>query len=184
MGPRASGKVAATKGDEAPWQPVKKKGKLVSLGSASPSLSHGHPLERSPATLSPTSAVEQPLKRVKILSGSAEAHELQVRATNRFTLLQGLGDGDPEALVAMLSPCDSLSLPSQEPELVFSTPMEMQPQLVPSTPEEMLTKAPLTMERECGGDLRLVKLWLQMTKIKDKGKGNIGKPSPGLVTTL
>ena len=125
MGPRASGKVAATKGDEAPWQPVKKKGKLVSLGSASPSLSHGHPLERSPATLSPASVDEQPLKRVKILSGSAEAHDLHVRVTDRFTLLQGLGDGDPETLATTLSPCDSLSLPPRDLELVFSTLMEM-----------------------------------------------------------
>ena len=62
--------------------------------------------------------------------------------------------------------------------------MEMQPQLVLSTLEEMLTKARLMMERECGGDLRLVKLWIPIGKIKDKGKGNIGRPSPGLATTL
>ena len=40
------------------------------------------------------------------------------------------------------------------------------------------------MEGECGGDLRLVKSWIQKDKIKDKGKGNIGGPSPGLVRTL
>ena len=183
-GPRPSGKVGTTKGDEAPWLPVKKKGKLGSLGAASPALFHDHPLERSPDTLSPASADEQPLKRVKILSGSAEAPDLQVRSTNRFTLLQGLGDGDPEALATMLSPCDSSCLPPREPELVFSTPMEMQPQLVPSTPEEKLAKAPLTLERECGSGLRLVKSWIRTGKIKDKGKGKVGRPAPGLATTL
>ena len=112
------------------------------------------------------------------------APDLHVRATNRFTLLQGLRDGDPEALAAMLSPCDSSCLPSREPELVFSTPMEMQPQLVPSTPEEKLAKAPLLLERECGSGLRLVKSWIRTGKLKDKGKGKIGRPSPGLATTL
>ena len=67
---------------------------------------------------------------------------------------------------------------------MFSTPMEMQPQLVPSTPEEKLAKAPITLERECGNGLRLVKSWIQTGKIKDKGKGNIGRPSPSLATTL
>ena len=35
LGPWASGKDASTKDDKAPWQPVKKKGKLGSLGTAS-----------------------------------------------------------------------------------------------------------------------------------------------------
>ena len=183
-GPRPSGKVGTTKGDEAPWIPVKKKGKLGGLGASSPAPFHDHPFERSPATLSPASVEEQPLKRVKILSGSAEAPDLQVRATNRFTLLQGLGDGDPEALAAMSSPCDSSCLPSREPELVFSTPMEMQPQLVPSTSEEKLAKTPLPLERECGSGLRLVKSWIRTGKLKDKGKGRIGRPTHGLATTL
>ena len=174
LGTSTLGKVGTTKGDEAPWLPVKKKGKLGGLGASSPALFHDHPFERSPATLSPASADEQPLKRVKILSGSAVAPDLHVRASNRFTLLQGLGDGDPEALAAMLSPCDSSCLPSREPELVFSTPMEMQPQLVPSTPEEKLAKAPLLLERECGSGLRLVQLWIRTGKIKDKGDGKIG----------
>ena len=62
--------------------------------------------------------------------------------------------------------------------------MEMQPQLVPSTPEEKLAKAPITLERECGNGLRLVKSWIQTGKIKDKGKGKIGRPAPGLAMTL
>ena len=183
-GPRPSGKVGTSKGEEAPWLPVKKKGKLGGLGASSPALFHDLPLERSPATLSPASVDEQPLKRVKILSGSAKAPDLQVRATNRFTLLQGLGDGDPAALAAMLSPCDSSRLPPREPELVFSTPMEMQPQLVPSTPEEKLAQPPLPVERECGSGLRLVKSWIRTGKLKDKEKGKIGRPTPGLATTL
>ena len=113
-----------------------------------------------------------------------EAPDLPVSATNIFKLLQGLGDGNPEALAAMLSPCDSSCLRPQEPELVFSTLMEMQPQLVPFTPEEKLAKAPLTLEHECGSGLRLVKSWIRMGKIKDKGKSKIGRPAPGLATTL
>ena len=62
--------------------------------------------------------------------------------------------------------------------------MGMQPQLVPSTPEQKLAKDPLTLERECGSGLRLVKSWIRTGKLKDKGKGKIGKPSPSLATTL
>ena len=184
LGAQTSGKAVPTKGSEAPWHPVKKQGKLGNLGAASPHLSQDCHIDRSSPTPSPASVDEQPLKRVKILSGSAEAHDLQMRASNRFTLLQGLGDGDPEALAAAMSPCESLSLTPRDPKLVFSTPMEMLPQLIPSTPEEMLTKAPLTMERECGGDLRLVKSWIRSGKFKGKGKGNVRRPSPGVATSL
>ena len=182
-GPQDSRKTASTKGDEAPWQPVKKKGKPRSLGAASPP-SQGLPLDRSPTTVPPASADEQPSKWVKILSGSAEAHDLKVRATNRFTLLQGLGEDNPEALAATLSPCDSWSLPPHDPQLLFPSPMELQPHRVLSTPEEMLAKASPMMERECGGDLRLLKSWIRTGKIKVKGKGSIGKPSTGLGRTI
>jgi hypothetical protein len=178
------GKVGTTKGDEAPWLPVKKKGKLGGLGASSPALFHDHPFERSTITLSPASADEQPLKHVKILYGSAEAPDLQVRATNRFSFLQGLGDDILEALAAMLSPCDSSCLLSRELELVFSTSMEMQPQPVPSTPEEKLAKAPVPLECGSGSGLRVVKSWIRMGKLKDKGKGKIGRPTPGLATSL
>ena len=62
--------------------------------------------------------------------------------------------------------------------------MEMQPQLVPSIPEEKLAKAPLPLEREGGSGLRLVKSWIRTGKLKDKGKGKIGRPTPGLATPL
>ena len=40
------------------------------------------------------------------------------------------------------------------------------------------------MERECGGELRLVKSWIRTGKFKGKGKGNIGRSSPCLAASL
>ena len=80
-----------------------------------------------------------------------------------------------------VTPCP---FPPQDPQLVFPSPMELQPHHVLSTPEEMLAKASPMMERECGGDLRLLKSWIRTGKIKVKGKGSIGKPSPGLGKTI
>jgi hypothetical protein len=62
--------------------------------------------------------------------------------------------------------------------------MEMQPQPVPSTPEEKLAKAPLPLERGSGSGLRVVKSWIRTGKLKDKGKGKIDRPTPGLATSL